>query len=321
MRPLRCAVIGAGHFGRFHAQKYAALPGAELTAVVDEDAGRARAVAQETGSTPETSLDAVIGRIDAASVTVPTVAHHAVAARLLAAGIHVLVEKPIAATLGEADELVALAARQGCVLQVGHLQRFLLRRMEIPARVTRPLLIEATRLAPFKPRGIDGGVVLDLMIHDLDLVQSLVRAPLVDVEAAGGAVATAHEDICVARLRFADGCVAVATASRVGDRTERRLGVLQSTGYLSADLATRRVSEFRRMDAGGAPTGAAPDERSYAAGDELAEQIADFLDCIRAGRPPLVGGDDGRRALETALRITQSLAQTLAATGAPPNAR
>jgi len=212
------------------------------------------------------------------------------------------------------------AVRQGCVLQVGHLQRFLLRRMEIPARVTRPLLIEATRIAPFKPRGIDVGVVLDLMIHDLDLVQSLVRAPLVDVEATGGAVATANEDICVARLRFADGCVAVATASRVGDRTERRLGVLQPTGYLTADLATRRVTAFARAGAGGPATAASPDERSYPAGDELAEQIADFLDCIRAGRPPLVGGADGRRALDTALRITRRLAQPLEATGVPPNA-
>jgi predicted dehydrogenase len=309
-------VIGAGHFGRYHAQKYAALPGAELVAVVDADAGRADAVAREVGSVPQTELDSVIGRIDAASVTVPTSAHHAVAARLLAAGIDVLIEKPIASTVEEADSLISLAQRHGCVLQVGHLQRFLLRRMEIPARVTRPLLIEATRVAPFKPRGTDVGVVLDLMIHDIDLILSLAAAPLVEVAAAGGPVATTTEDICAARLGFADGCVASVTASRVGTRTERRLGILQPSGYLSIDLAERVVTELRRATATGT---AEPlrEERSYPGGDDLAEQIADFVACVRERRPPLVGGMDGRRALETAILITRSLGETLARSAAP----
>jgi predicted dehydrogenase len=325
MRPIRCAVFGAGHFGRYHAQKYATTPGAELVAVVDADPVRAAALAAETGTHAETSLEAMIGRIDAASVAVPTHAHYDVATRLLDAGIHVLVEKPIAATLDQADALVALAQRRGVVLQVGHLQRFLLQRMEIQARVVRPLFIEALRIAPFKPRGTDVGVVLDLMIHDIDLILALVGEPVTDIDAVGAPVVTTSEDLVNARLKFANGCVASVTASRIGFKTERRLRIFQRASYLSVDLAARHLTEVSCDDRVPVPhdmpgadmAGIARAEHSYPDGDDLAAEIADFVRCVRDGAAPLVSGSDGRRALETAIRVTESLRANLRAAGIP----
>lgn len=325
MQSIRCAVFGAGHFGRFHARKYAALPGATLVAVVDADRARAEALAAETGARAETSIDAVIGAIDAASVAVPTVAHHPVAARLLTAGVHVLVEKPIAATLAEADSLIDLAATRGRILQVGHLQRFLLKRMGIAARIHHPLYVEAVRIAPFKPRGTDVGVVLDLMIHDIDLILSLMGSEPVAVDAVGGPVLTGTEDLANARLRFANGCVASVTASRVGLKTERRLRIYQPDSYLSIDLAARRIFEVHRGEgSGNLPElpGATAESEIFPDGDDLEAQIADFVACVRDGRPPLVSGLDGRRALATALAVSARIREGFAAAGldwpAPP---
>jgi predicted dehydrogenase len=320
MRAIRCAVFGAGHFGRYHAQKYAALPGAELVAVVDPDPERARALAAEVGTSAATSIDEVAGSIEAASVAVPTHAHHDVATRLLEAGIHVLIEKPIAETIEQADALVALAAARGRILQVGHLQRFLLRRMQVAERVFRPLYIEATRIAPFKPRGTDVGVVLDLMIHDIDLILALVQSPVLAVDAVGAPVVTTSEDLVNARLRFANGCVATATASRIGFKTERRLRIFQPESYISIDLAERRMVEIHRGEGPGIVPGLpgiARHEATWADGDDLLAEIADFVDCVREGRQPLVTGADGRRALETAMRVTESLSRSLAAAGFP----
>ncbi len=318
MTPIRCAVFGAGHFGRYHAQKYAELAGAELVAIVDGDHARGQALAQELGTRAETSLDAVIGRIDAATVAVPTRVHFDVAAQLLDAGIHVLVEKPIAETPAQAKALIALAAARGRILQVGHLQRFLLQRMQILPRVTKPLFIEAVRIAPFKPRGTDVGVVLDLMIHDIDLILALVGSPVVSVDAVGGPVVTQDEDIVNARLRFANGCVATATASRIGFKTERRLRIFQPESYLSIDLAARTLAAFTRGTGPGDESGMPAirrDDASFPDGDDLMEEIASFVTCVREGRPPLVSGEDGLRALETALRITDSISDSLIAAG------
>ena len=320
MRAIRCAVFGAGHFGRYHAQKYAALPGVELVAVVDPDPARARALAAEVGTSAATSIDEVAGSIEAASVAVPTHAHHDVATRLLEAGIHVLIEKPIAETIEQADALVALATARGRILQVGHLQRFLLRRMQVAERVFRPLYIEATRIAPFKPRGTDVGVVLDLMIHDIDLILALVQSPVLAVDAVGAPVVTTSEDLVNARLRFANGCVATATASRIGFKTERRLRIFQPESYISIDLAERRMVEIHRGEGPGIVPGLpgiARHEATWADGDDLLAEIADFVDCVREGRQPLVTGADGRRALETAMRVTESLSRSLAAAGFP----
>ena len=253
-------------------------------------------------------------------MAVPTHAHHDVATRLLEAGIHVLIEKPIAETIEQADALVALAAARGRILQVGHLQRFLLRRMQVAERVFRPLYIEATRIAPFKPRGTDVGVVLDLMIHDIDLILALVQSPVLAVDAVGAPVVTTSEDLVNARLRFANGCVATATASRIGFKTERRLRIFQPESYISIDLAERRMVEIHRGEGPGIVPGLpgiARHEATWADGDDLLAEIADFVDCVREGRQPLVTGADGRRALETAMRVTESLSRSLAAAGFP----
>lgn len=318
MTPIRCAVFGAGHFGRYHAQKYAKLPGAELVAVVDADRARAEKLAAEVGTRAETDIAAVLGRIDCASVAVPTQAHHAVAARLLEAGVHVLVEKPIAETLAQADALIALAAAKKRILQVGHLQRFLLERLKIGERVFRPLFIEAVRIAPFKPRGTDVGVVLDLMIHDIDLILALVKSPVVDVDAVGAPVVTQSEDIVNARLRFANGCVASVTASRIGYKTERRLRIFQQESYIAIDLDARKLVEHYRGEGTGDLPGIPAIEReeiAFGDGDDLMSEIESFVACARDGTPPLVTGEDGRRALETAMRVTASIEAHLAACG------
>jgi predicted dehydrogenase len=205
--PLRTAVIGCGHFGRFHAEKYAALPDAALVAVVDRDPAKAAALAAVLKVEALTDPADLVGRIDAASVVVPTQQHFVVASQLIEAGVHLLVEKPIADTVERATSLIALAKAHNCILQIGHLERFNAALIALSDVWNQPLFIESHRLAPFKPRGTDVDVILDLMIHDIDLIQELVAAPLAAVDAVGVPVLSAHDDIANARLRFEGGCV------------------------------------------------------------------------------------------------------------------
>jgi predicted dehydrogenase len=242
---LRIGVAGAGHFGRYHALKAAASPRAMLAGVHDIDAERARTIGWEAGA-PDLDFPALLQACDALIVAAPAEAHHALASAALRAGKHVLVEKPIAATLDEADDLAALAAANQRVLQVGHLERFSAAHGALAGRIGPPLYIEATRIAPFKPRGTDVSVILDLMIHDLDLVLTLVDSPIAHVDAVGAAVASAHEDIANARIRFENGAVATITASRVSARTERRMRVFAQDGYLAVDFANRRLTAIAR---------------------------------------------------------------------------
>ena len=222
---LRIGVAGAGHFGRYHALKVAAAERATLVGIHDRDEERAKTVGWEAGA-PHMAFEELLPQIDALIVATPADAHHAVASAALRAGKHVLVEKPIASTLAEADELAALAQDRNVVLQVGHLERFSAAFQAMAARSGPPLYIEATRIAPFKPRGTDVSVILDLMIHDLDLILALVDSPIESVDAVGAAVASQHEDIANARIRFASGAVATITASRISARTERRMRIL-----------------------------------------------------------------------------------------------
>src|SRR5690349_14112964 len=222
--PLRVGIAGAGHFGRYHALKVAASDRAKLAGIYDIDVERAKTVGWEAGA-PSTAFEPLLAACDALIVASPAETHHALAAAALRAGKHVLVEKPIAATLDEAGELKTLAEQGGVVLQVGHLERFSAAYGAISGRIGRPLYIEATRIAPFKPRGTDVSVILDLMIHDLDLVLSLVDSEIEGVDAIGGAVASQHEDIANARLRFRNGAVASITASRISPRIERRMRI------------------------------------------------------------------------------------------------
>lgn len=316
--PLRVAVIGAGHFGRYHAEKYARAQSARLVAVVDRDQARAAELARRHGARPLEDVRELFGEVDAVSVVVPTAAHFDVAHACLERGIHVLVEKPITESLAQADALIELSRRRNCILQVGHLQRFFMERLNVARLIDRPLYIESTRIAPFKPRGTDVSVTLDLMIHDIDLILALVNADVVSVDAVGAPVVSSEEDIVNTRLRFAGGCVATVTASRVSLKTERKMRIFQRASYVSIDLHNRKLVAMRKGAGKSWFPGLPPIDReefSFPEGDDLQAEIDSFLECCATGRPPLVTGSDGRRALETAMRITASLRESQALAG------
>ncbi|TMA48645.1 MAG: Gfo/Idh/MocA family oxidoreductase [Deltaproteobacteria bacterium] len=307
MNRLRAAVVGVGYLGRFHAEKYATHPGATLVAVADVDAARAREVAATLGAEALTDHRALIGRIDCASVAVPTQHHHAVSRDLLEAGIDVLVEKPLTTTLAEGKALVELAARRGRVLQVGHLERFNPAIRVLEGIVARPRFIECHRLAPFTERGTDVDVVLDLMIHDLDLILSMTTSSVRSIEAVGVPVLTPSVDIANARLRFANGCIANVTASRVSLKRERKLRIFQEDAYLSVDFGERRVLICRReMGPDGQPS-LSVEEHDVPDVDPLESEIDAFLRAVRERERPPVSGWDGLRALEVAHLILESL--------------
>ena len=305
---LRVGVVGAGYFGRFHALKVAAGARTRLAGVADRDPARAEALASETRA-PALPLEALLAVSDAIVVAVPAAAHHEVASAALAAGRHVLVEKPIASSLDEADALAALAASCGRVLQVGHLLRHSAEHRAISERIARPLYIETARLAPFKPRGTDVSVILDLMIHDLDLVLALVDSPIESVDALGAAVSSEREDIANARVRFANGCVATITASRISLKTERRMRVFSEEGYLSADFGARKLVMIGR--ARGLPLpgtgGFRREEVSWREHDSLAAEHEAFAAACLDGAPVLVDAAAGRRALAAALAVAEAM--------------
>jgi len=312
--PLRVAVLGVGHFGRFHAQKLAAHPDTELTCLFDSDTGRAADVAAECGTRVAGSLAEALTDVDAVSIAVPTGRHAAVAEAALRAGCHVLIEKPITETPAEAQHLIALAEAAGRVLQVGHLIRYADPIARLRAEVRQPLYVECIRIAPYSPRGTDVNVILDLMIHDLDLVLSIVPAPIIDVDAVGTRVLTDHEDIANARVKFANGCVATITASRVSLKTERKLRVFEADSYTSIDFGERQVQRVRRT--GQVSRGGIPDLDvsidKFDDVDLLAREIDAFVQAIRTGQPPQVSGAEGLRALEAAIAVNASLRRHVA---------
>src|SRR6185436_4539265 len=235
MSEVRAAVIGVGYLGSFHAEKYASLPGVRLVGVVDADGERAEAIGKRLGAPAFPNYRALLGQVDCASIAVPTAAHFAIARELLEREVDVLVEKPIAATAAEGRHLVELAAARGRILQVGHLERFNPAIRSLAGILTRPRFIECHRLAPFVERGTDVDVILDLMIHDLDVILSIVDAPIERIEAVGVPVISETVDIANARLRFADGAIANVTASRVALKRERKIRFFQSDAYVSVD--------------------------------------------------------------------------------------
>jgi predicted dehydrogenase len=309
MSTLRTAVIGVGYLGNFHAQKYAALPNVELVGVVDSDPQRAAEIATSLGTTPYTDHRDLIGRVDAVSVVVPTQFHHAVARDFLAAGVHVLIEKPITVTTAEADELIAVAREKGVVFQVGHLERFNPVLMALEGVLTEPLFIESVRIAPFKPRGTDVNVVLDLMIHDIDIIQHIVKSPVDRIDAIGAPVFTGEEDIANARISFENGCVANVTASRISLKSERKMRIFQRDAYITLDFQNRKVLVAQKGSGElfpGVPN-VKIDERELGQADALLREIESFIASIRGGTQPLVSGREGKMALETALKINESL--------------
>ncbi len=310
---LRVGIAGVGHFGRYHALKVAASERAVLAGVFDPDIERAKTIGWEAGA-PEMDFSALLNACDAMVVAAPADRHHALAAEALRAGKHVLVEKPIAASLAEADELAALAAERKLVLQVGHLERFSAAFGALDGRLGAPLYIEATRIAPFRQRGTDVSVILDLMIHDLDLILSLVASDIASVDAVGAAVASEHADMANARIRFVNGAVATITASRVAMRTERRMRVFAHDGYLAVDFANRRLTIIARGRGRPVPdvAGFGMEEVSWEDRDSLAAEHAAFVASVLDGAPVLVDAAAGRRALAAALMVTQSMAESRA---------
>jgi len=301
--PLRIGVAGVGHFGRYHALKVAASPRAVLAGVFDPNSARALAVSEEARA-PVVDWASLLELSDALVIAAPADVHHALTAAALRAGKHVLVEKPIAATMPQADELVALAGERKLVLQVGHLERFSAAFAAIEGRVGAPLYIEATRIAPFQQRGTDVSVILDLMIHDLDLVLSLVSSEIDSVDAVGAAVSSDHADIANARIRFANGAVATITASRVSLRTERRMRLFAHEGYLAVDFSNRRLTVIAR-DQGTPVPGARP---VVVLTSWLASVKAAAREGTSAGEEPMAVADvmKGARA-ETAATVVSSL--------------
>lgn len=306
---LRCAVIGAGHFGRYHAEKYAAIEEAELVAVADVDAASAERVASAHGADAVGDFRALFGKVDAVSVAVPTSRHCEVAGACLEAGIAVLVEKPIAASVAEADRLIALAAARGLPLQVGHLERFSPAYFAMAGAVRKPLYFEAERISPYNPRVTDVSVVLDLMIHDIDLIIALVGQPVERVDAIGAPVVSKSEDIVNTRVTFANGSVANLTASRVSMKTERSMRIFAPDCYVQADLVKRTVV-IRRRGQGemfpGIPN-IEEERHEFGEADSLALEVAAFVKSVREGAPVAVTGEDGRDAVRAAQMITDSL--------------
>ncbi|MCX7960502.1 MAG: Gfo/Idh/MocA family oxidoreductase [Burkholderiales bacterium] len=307
MAKLRAAVIGAGHMGRYHAKKLAALAEVELVAVADVDAARAHALGAELGCAAHTDWQRALEGVAAAVIATPADGHYAVARECLARGVHVLVEKPIARSLDEADALIAAARAAGLVLQVGHVQRYDPAYRALTARMDRPLYVEAERLAVFQPRGTDVDVVLDLMIHDIDLALALAASPVAAVSAAGFRVLTQDTDIANARLEFASGCVASLSASRVSRAPVRKLRVFQPGLYVSADLQAGRLRYVREREGR-----LEESEETYPGADPLAAQAHAFVAAALGRAPVEVPGEAGREALALALAVGRAIAERLA---------
>jgi predicted dehydrogenase len=301
-KPIRCGVVGTGSLGQHHARLYAAIPGAELTGVYDIDATRAREVAERHGCRVFASLEELGAACQALSVVVPTDRHAAVAISLMQAGCHLLIEKPLCATLAEAEAVVAAARAAGVLVQVGHIEHFNPVMSYLEAAVRQPRYITADRLAPFNVRGTEVGVVLDLMIHDIGIILELVRAPIERIDAVGVNVLSRSEDIANARIQFAGGCVANINTSRVSQKKVREIRVFQQEAYLSLNfmeqtghLVRRDGMELRREEI--------PIEKD----EPLKLELAAFVDCVRRRLNPKVGAELGRTALEVALQITEKV--------------
>jgi predicted dehydrogenase len=310
--PVRVAVVGAGYLGRFHAEKYAGMPDVDLVAVVDINGAAAVEVAEKFQTRSFTRHQDIFDKTDAVSVVTPTLFHYDIARDFLKHGIDVLIEKPMTETLSQADELIGLAQDGNRILQVGHLERFNPAVVALEGIVTTPVFIESHRLSTYKPRGTDVSVVLDLMIHDIDLILNFVNAELTEIRATGIPVISAHGDIANARLEFANGCIANVTASRISMKNERKLRLFQKDAYISIDFANRNITVVRR--GGNSSKGIIPgmeiENLSFAHGDALESELSAFVRSVRTRATPTVSGHAGRAALKTALNIMDQIEQT-----------
>ena len=313
MQKLRTAVIGVGYLGKFHVDKLANIPESTLVAVCDINSSQCQALAEKYQIKAVEDYRELIGQIDAVSIVVPTFLHYEIAKFFLEHQIHVLLEKPITNTLAEADQLIQIAQQNQCVLQIGHLERFNSTVIALQDVLNKPRFIESHRLAPFNPRGTDVNVILDLMIHDIDIIQTIVKSPIKNIDASGVKVLSNHLDIANARIRFTNGCVANVTASRVSIKSERKMRIFQDDAYISTDFQHKKLSIYQKIQ-DPKQTGAEKiihEERSFDQSDALLAEISAFLQAIIQGTPPLVTAEDGRNALATAIAITELVEKEL----------
>ena len=302
MNKLRVGVVGVGHIGKNHARLYAELSGAQFTAIYDTEATRAREYAKEFGVAAAASLEEFAEQVDAASIATPTNTHFEIGRDLLARGKHLLIEKPITENTAHASELAALAAERRLVLQVGHVERFNPVLSALEMRLTNPRFIEAHRLSPYPNRSTEIGVVLDLMIHDLEIILHLVRSPVQTIDAVGVPVLSRGEDIANARLRFENGCVANITSSRISPEQMRKIRVFQENDYLSLVYQNQSGEMYRRTE-----TGLTREEVAIEREEPLKRELASFLECAATGRTPKVSGFQATAALELAVEITKRI--------------
>jgi predicted dehydrogenase len=307
---LRVAVIGVGYLGRHHARILSTLPGVQLVAVVDVNRARAEQVAAASGTLALTDFREVIGTADAVTIAVPTDQHVAVALPFLSSGVSVLVEKPMARSVGEDDTMIAAARAAGAVFAVGHTERFNPAVMVARGLLTAPRFIEVHRLGTFPERSLDIDVVFDLMIHDLDIVLSIVDSEVESIDAVGVPVLTGRVDIANTRLRFANGCIANITASRISRDRVRRIRFFQPASYLSIDYAAQKVERWQLLREAGGPPSIQGGDVEVTNEEPLKRELADFTDAVISRRSPAVTGADGRRALELAEAITRQIALT-----------
>ena len=305
MKNLRVGVVGVGHIGKNHARLYAETKAADFTAIYDTDASNAAQVAEQYKVRAAESLGEFADLVDAASIATPTSSHFAVAQPLLEKGKHLLVEKPIAEDTAQASQLAELAARRQLVLQVGHVERFNPVLSALEERLTHPRFIEAHRLSPFPNRSTDIGVVLDLMIHDLEIILHLVRSPVQTIDAVGVPVLSRREDIANARMRFENGCVANITSSRISPERMRKIRVFQEDAYLSLDYQNQTGEIYRKVG-GGIDRAEVEIEKE----EPLKRQLLSFIECARMGLQPKVSGFEATAALELAVQITKRIGET-----------
>ncbi len=325
MDKVRVGVIGLGHLGSLHAKMFRDIPSAQLAGVTDIDRARTQSIAGELGVPAIASADELLSSVDAVSIATPTSSHHRVAEEALKRGIHVFIEKPITTTIDEARSLIAAAKKGGLLVQVGHIERFNPALLALEKYDLKPMFIESHRLAQFNPRGTDVAVVLDLMIHDIDIILSLVRSPVKSIEANGVAVVSESIDIANARLQFENGCVANVTASRISQKKMRKIRMFQPDAYISVDFLDGVAEVFRLVDEGDPSAKATmmlgaiekgsvkrnivyeqPEIREV---NPLKYELEQFVDAVRTNRPPLVTGEDGLRALEIAHDIMERINQ------------
>jgi predicted dehydrogenase len=301
-KKIKIGVIGVGHLGEAHAYIYKEMPEVELVGVVDINPQRAREIGVRLNTDSYDDYHKLLGKVEAVSIAVPTDSHFSIARDFLENNIHTLIEKPVTKTVGEAEELLNISKKKGLILQVGHVERFNAAVIAMEKLVTSPRFIEVHRLSPYQSRGIEVGVVLDLMIHDLDIILQLVSSPVSKIEALGVNILTPFEDIANVRLSFSDGAIANITASRVSEEKMRKIRIFQDDAYISLDYIEQKFSVYRKKE-----NKIVKEEVVLQKTEPLKEELKDFVRCVRGGRRPRVPGEEAKEVLELALEITHQI--------------